>query len=78
MRIFITGVAGFIGSALANKLVQEGHYVRGMDDLSTGNPDRLLPDVEFIRGDINDRPKLWTLLQVIDVVYHVAARVVVP
>lgn len=78
MRIFITGVAGFIGSALANKLVQEGHYVRGMDDLSTGNPDRLLPDVEFIRGDINDRPKLWTLLQDIDVVYHVAARVVVP
>jgi UDP-glucose 4-epimerase len=78
MRIFITGVAGFIGSALANKMVKEGHYVRGLDDLSTGDPDRLLPDVEFIRGDINDRPKLWTLLQDVDCVYHVAARVVVP
>jgi UDP-glucose 4-epimerase len=78
MRIFITGAAGFIGSALANKMVKEGHYVRGLDDLSTGDPDRLLPDVEFIRGDINDRPKLWTLLQDVDCVYHVAARVVVP
>jgi len=78
MRIFITGAAGFIGSALANKLIKEGHYVRGLDDLSTGDPDRLLADVEFIRGDINDRPKLWTLLQDIDCVYHVAARVVVP
>ncbi len=78
MRIFITGAAGFIGSALANKLVKEGHYVRGLDDLSTGDPDRLLPEVEFIRGDINDRPKLWTLLQDVDCVYHVAARVVVP
>ncbi len=78
MRIFITGAAGFIGSALANKMVKEGHYVRGLDDLSTGDPDRLLADVEFIRGDINDRPKLWTLLQDVDCVYHVAARVVVP
>jgi UDP-glucose 4-epimerase len=59
-------------------MVKEGHYVRGLDDLSTGDPDRLLPDVEFIRGDINDRPKLWTLLQDVDCVYHVAARVVVP
>ncbi len=78
MRIFITGSAGFIGSALANRLVKEGHFVRGLDDLSTGNPQRLLPEVEFHRGDINDRPKLWTLLQDVDCVYHVAARVVVP
>ncbi len=78
MRIFITGAAGFIGSALANKMITEGHYVRGLDDLSTGDPDRLLPEVEFIRGDINDRPKLWTLLQDVDCVYHTAARVVVP
>lgn len=78
MRIFITGVAGFIGSALANKLIQEEHYVRGIDDLSTGDPNRLSSEVEFIRGDINDRPKLWTLLQDVDVVFHTAARVVVP
>lgn len=78
MRFLITGAAGFLGSALANNLVQQGHTVRGLDDLSTGDPNRLSPEVNFTRGDINDRPKLWTLLQDIDCVYHLAARVVVP
>jgi UDP-glucose 4-epimerase len=49
-----------------------------LDDLSTGNPDALDPEIHFTRGDINDRPKLWTLLQDIDCVYHLAARVSVP
>lgn len=77
MKFLITGAAGFLGSALANRLVQEGHHVRGLDDLSTGEPQALLEDVHFTRGDINDRPKLWTLLQDIDCVYHLAARVLV-
>ena len=78
MRFLITGAAGFLGSALANRLVSEGHSVLGMDDLSTGDPKMLLPAVNFIRGDVNDRPKLWTLLQEVDCVYHMAARVIVP
>ncbi len=78
MNFLITGVAGFLGSNLANYLVREGHQVRGLDDLSAGNPDVLSPDVLFTRGDINDRPKLWTLLQDVDCVYHLAARVLVP
>ncbi|MEJ5312873.1 MULTISPECIES: NAD-dependent epimerase/dehydratase family protein [Anaerolinea] len=78
MRFLITGAAGFLGSALANRLVREGHSVRGLDDLSTGSPDALLPEVHLTRGDINDRPKLWTLLQDVDCVYHLAARVSVP
>jgi UDP-glucose 4-epimerase len=78
MQFLITGAAGFLGSALANRLVQEGHTVRGLDDLSTGDPSSLLPDVMFTRGDVNDRPKLWTLLQKVDCVYHLAARVLVP
>lgn len=78
MRFLITGAAGFLGSALANRLVQDGHAVRGLDDLSTGDPGALLPEVHFIRGDVNDRPKLWTLLQDVDCVYHLAARVLVP
>lgn len=77
MNFLITGVAGFLGSALANHLVREGHLIRGLDDLSTGNPDVLDGDVLFTRGDVNDRPKLWTLLQDIDCVYHLAARVAV-
>ena len=78
MNFLITGAAGFLGSALANQLAREGHQVRGLDDLSTGDPQALSPDVHFTRGDVNDRPKLWTLLQEVDVVYHLAARVSVP
>ncbi|MCE7860474.1 MAG: NAD-dependent epimerase/dehydratase family protein, partial [Chloroflexi bacterium CFX2] len=69
------GAAGFLGSSLANHLAREGHQVRGLDDLSTGDPKVLSPDVHFTRGDVSDRPKLWTLLQDVDVVYHLAARV---
>ncbi len=75
MNFLITGAAGFLGSALANQLAREGHQVRGLDDLSTGDPQALSPDVHFTRGDVNDRPKLWTLLQDVDCVYHLAARV---
>lgn len=78
MNFLITGAAGFLGSALANQLAREGHHVRGLDNLSTGDPQALSPDVIFTRGDVNDRPKLWTLLQDIDCVYHLAARVSVP
>jgi UDP-glucose 4-epimerase len=78
MRYLITGAAGFLGSALANHLARAGHTVRGLDDLSTGSPQVLHPDIFITRGDINDRPKLWTLLQDIDCVYHLAARVSVP
>lgn len=78
MNFLITGAAGFLGSALANQLAREGHQVRGLDDLSTGDPKSLSPDVHFTRGDVNDRPKLWTMLQEVDCVYHLAARVSVP
>jgi len=52
--------------------------VIGVDDLSTGNEKTLHPAVQFVRGDVNDRPKLWSLLQDVDCVYHLAARVSVP
>jgi UDP-glucose 4-epimerase len=78
MSFLVTGSAGFLGSSLANRLVREGHQVRGLDDLSAGDPARLSPDVLFTRGDVTDRPKLWTLLQDVDCVYHLAAKVSVP
>jgi UDP-glucose 4-epimerase len=78
MRFLITGAAGFLGSALANRLALEGHTVLGVDDLSTGDPKALNSNVQFTRGDVNDRPKLWTLMQGVDCVYHLAARVIVP
>ncbi len=78
MIFLITGGAGFLGSALANRLSEDGHEVRVIDDLSTGELERLNNKVLFTRGDINDRPKLWTLLQDVECVYHLAAKVSVP
>ena len=52
--------------------------MRVLDDLSTGDPRVLSPEIQFNRGDVNDRPKLWTLLQDVDCVFHLAARVSVP
>ncbi len=75
MRCLITGGAGFVGTALANHLVESGHHVRVLDDLSAGDPSRLHPEVAFTRGDVRDRPKLWTLLHGVDCVFHLAARV---
>jgi len=75
MNFLITGAAGFLGSTLANQLAREGHVVRALDDLSNGDDELLFEDVHFTRGDVNDRPKLWTLLQDVDCVYHLAARV---
>lgn len=75
MRFLITGGAGFLGAALANELLGQGHQVRVLDDLSAGDPERLRRGVLFTRGDVCDIPRLWTLLQGVDCVYHLAARV---
>jgi UDP-glucose 4-epimerase len=78
MKVLITGGAGFLGTHLANTLYERGHYVRVLDDLSGGDPTHLRSGINFTRGDVRDIPKLWTLLQGVDVVYHLAARVSVP
>jgi len=78
MRTLITGGAGFLGTALANRVVAEGQTVLALDDLTAGDPRRLAPEVLLTRGDVKDVPKLWTLLQGVDCVYHLAARVRVP
>lgn len=77
MRVLVTGGAGFLGKALCNALVAQGHSVLAFDDLSTGDPLYLDSRVLFHRGDVRDRPRLWSLLQGVDVVYHLAARVLV-
>jgi UDP-glucose 4-epimerase len=75
MNFLVTGAAGFLGSALSNRLALAGHTAHALDDLSAGDPARLSNRVLFTRGDVNDRPKLWTLLQGVECVYHLAARV---
>jgi UDP-glucose 4-epimerase len=75
MKFLVTGGAGFLGAALANRLVEQGHHVRVLDDLSAGDQKRLDSRVVFTKGDTRDIPKLWTLLKGVDCVYHLAARV---
>lgn len=74
-RFLVTGGAGFIGAAVCNRLATLGHFVRVLDDLSAGVPERLHPNIVFHRGDVRDVPKLWTLLQDVDCVFHLAAKV---
>ncbi len=78
MRFLITGGVGFIGTALANHLAQKGHTVRVLDNLSAGYVSGLDPSIHFTRGDVEDKPKVWRLLNKVDCVYHLAARVSVP
>lgn len=75
MRFLITGGAGFLGSTLANRLVDQDHEVRVLDDLSNGERGNLNSKVHFTRGDVNNIPRLWSVLQDVDCVYHLAARV---
>jgi UDP-glucose 4-epimerase len=66
MKILITGIAGFIGSHLAEALLAQGHEVVGIDNLSTGRRDNV-PDCEFHEGDVRG----W--LPSAEVIYHCAA-----
>jgi UDP-glucose 4-epimerase len=75
MRFLVTGGAGFLGSALANRLAADGHEVRVLDDLSNGRQGYLRPDIHFTEGDVDNVPLLWSLLHDIDCVYHLAACV---
>jgi len=78
MRYLITGGAGFVGSALANRLAADGHEVLVLDNLSTGDASRLDKAVMFTPGSVEDIPLLWKLLRGTQCVYHLAARVSVP
>ncbi len=78
MRFLITGGAGFIGTALANFLVRQDHSVRVLDNFIGDDGTGLDPAIHFTRGNVEDKPKVWRLLNNIDCVYHLAARVSVP
>lgn len=79
MKFLVTGGAGFLGTAVSNQLVKDGHAVHVLDDLSNGTTFAgLHPDVTFTEGSVNDIPLLWSLLYDVDCVYHLAARVSVP
>jgi UDP-glucose 4-epimerase len=72
-RIFISGVAGFLGSHLADAFLAEGHSVVGNDNMIGGYLDNVPEAVEFHQFDCNDFSRLKELMQGVDVVYHCAA-----
>ena len=72
-RIFVTGVAGFLGSHLAEKLANLGHTVIGIDNMLGGYEDNVPKNIEFHKGDCCDHKKIKSLMKNIDVVYHCAA-----
>jgi len=75
MNIFLTGGAGYIGSAATRILLAAGHKVTVFDSLVTGYREAIPPDVKFIHADLADREKLAASLQNgrYDAVMHFAA-----
>jgi len=77
MRALVTGGAGFIGSNLVDRLIEDGHDVVIIDDLSTGKKENVNPKASFSQMDISIRtapPYLVNLMKGVDVVFHTAAK----
>jgi len=74
VNIFITGVAGFLGSHLAEKLILEGHKVKGNDNLIGGYEDNVHEDLEFYKVDCNDLDRMVKITKGVDILYHCAAH----
>ena len=80
MKYLVTGGAGFIGSHLCIALVEEGHQVWALDDLSKGkleNLDQVInnSNFKFIQASLSQYEILEKLIAKVDVIYHLAAIV---
>ncbi len=77
MHVLITGGAGFIGSHTAGCLLQQGHRVTVLDNLSSGKQENLpaSPELRLVVGDINDPAAVADAIEGCDRVMHLAAQV---
>jgi len=79
--VLVTGGAGFIGSNLADRLIQEGARVRILDNFSTGfreNLEEISGSFEFIEGDVADPAVVASAIKGVEIVFHEAALPSVP
>lgn len=72
-KVLVTGGAGFIGSNLVDALINEGHQVRIIDNLSTGKKEYLNPKADFFEADLRDFAKISPIFEGVDFVFHQAA-----
>ena len=80
-KYLITGIAGFIGSALATALVERGEQVRGVDNFATGklaNLEYLLGHIDFLEADLRDPVAIRQACEGIDYILHHGALPSVP
>ncbi len=77
MKILVTGGAGFIGSHLVDKLIDLGHDITIVDNLSTGNKNNINERANFYEGDINDANGLRTVFdkERPEFIFHLAAQI---
>jgi len=73
MRIFITGIAGFLGSHLADRFIELGHTVVGNDTLLGGYEDNVHEKAELYKVDCCDRNRMAEIMKGCDIVVHAAA-----
>ncbi len=72
MKVFITGIAGFLGSHIADAMIADGHEVSGCDNLIGGYVDNVPDEAEFFQVDCNDTHMMRKLTKGVDIVYHTA------
>lgn len=73
MKVFVSGVAGFLGSHLADNFIQAGHKVAGCDNMIGGDLHNLPEGIEFEQADCCDVDAMKRLTKGTDIVYHCAA-----
>jgi UDP-glucose 4-epimerase len=78
--VLVTGGAGYIGSVCCAQLIQSGHEVLVVDDLSTGYKEAIPAAVPFYQADIRDEREMRRILaeHPVDVVFHFAAKALIP
>ena len=84
MKILVTGAAGFVGSHMVEKLVEDGHEVRAMIHYNSANnwgwleESKVKNSIQVIAGDIRDYDSVFSAVNGVDTIFHLAALIGIP